>query len=243
MTLRLLSLLAQLSLVVVAAGCGEAIDNFKNTDHQGAFILGKVRGIAFNIPLRSASVCLLDEMDNPKSCTSSDAGGEFVFSELPEASQQRVRLENSGYWPLIGMINTKRSVDGSPVWEPAMMDNFVVDLQAKKVEDNFEPDTGLLYFEIQEPDGEEWRGAANRELRSEQLGSPYYFNDSNWLDKNRKSTASKGSAIFVNVKPGWYPIELPSGCLPHWGFDLDEQGRIPTYVAANAVTELNVRCR
>lgn len=239
----LLSLVAQVGLIFVASGCGEAIDNFKNSDHQGAFILGKVRGIAFNVPLRNVSICLLDSMDNPQSCTGSDIGGEFVFSELPQGSQQRVRLSDSGYWPLIGMINTKRSVDGSPVWEPAMMDNFVVDLQAKKVDDKFEPDTGLLYFEIQEPDGDEWKGAVGRQVHSDQLGTPYYFNDSNWLEKDRKSTASKGSAIFVNVKPGWYPIQLPAGCLPHWGFDLDEKGLLPTYVEANAVTELNIRCQ
>ncbi len=240
---RLLGIVAKISLVLVACGCGEAIDNFKNSDHQGAFILGKVRGIAFNIPLRDVNICLLDDMDRPTECTRSDAGGEFVFSNLLEGSQQRVRMEDSGYWPLIGMINTRRSVEGSPIWEPAMMDNFVVDLQAKKVEDNFESGTGLLYFEIQEPDGDEWKGASDRVVSSDKLASPYYFNDSNWLDKNRKNTASKGSAIFVNVKPGWYPIKLPDGCLPHWGFDLDETGRIPTYVAAGSVTVLNVRCQ
>jgi len=47
----------------------------------------------------------------------------------------------------------------------------------------------------------------------------------------------------VNVKPGWYSIKLPDGCGPFWGFDLDERGLLPTYVAADTVTELNVRCR
>ena len=243
MDARQLGLVACGWLVLVASGCGEAIDNFKNSEHQGAFILGRVRGIAFNLSLRNANTCLLDAQDQPTGCILSDGGGEFVFQDLPERSQQRVLLRNSGYWPLIGMINTARSVANSPVWEAAMMDNFVVDLQAKKVDREFEPGTGLLYFEIQEPDGDEWKGAQNRQVFCEQLGTPYYFNDSNWLDKNRSSTASKGSAIFVNVKPGWYSIKLPDGCGPFWGFDLDERGLLPTYVAADTVTELNVRCR
>jgi len=240
---RHLSVLTLGLLSLVAGGCGEAIDAFKNSEHDGDFILGRVRGIAFNFSLRDVEICLLDDQDQPGSCTSSDGGGEFVFRDLPPRSQHRVLMKTSGYWPLIGMINTSRSVADSPIWQAAMMDNFVVNLQAGKVDRDFENGTGLLYFEIQESDGEEWKGAAGRQVSSEQLGNPYYFNDSNWLDKNRTDTASKGSAIFVNVKPGWYPIKLPAGCTPFWGFDLDEKGLLPTYVAANTVTELNVRCR
>jgi hypothetical protein len=237
------ALMLTAALSVLASGCGEAIEDFINSEHQGDFILGKVRGIAFNIALRDVDVCLLDDQDQRTGCTQSDAGGEFVLHSLAMQSQHRVHMATSGYWPLIGMINTKRSVEGQPIWEPAMLDNFVVDLQARRVDETFTEGTGLLYFELQEPDGDEWKGAADRQLSSEKLGEPYYFNDSNWLEKGRKSTASKGSAIFVNVQPGWYPIKIPPGCMPHWGFDLNEQGLLPTYVAAGTVTELNIRCR
>ncbi len=225
-------------------GCGEAIDNFLNDrlDGDGAYILGKVRGIAFNLPVRNASVELLSEQNDPLPNTFSDAGGEFVISDLPKNSQQRVLLRSGGYWPLVGMINTQRSVDGDPIWTPALMDNFVVDLQAKKVDDQVRPGTGMVYMEFQERQGEQWQGAPGRQIPKGSLGEPYYFNSSNWLDKNQHSTADQGSAIFVNVQPGWYTLAVPQGCLPFWGFDLDGSGMLPAFVQEGAVTELSLRC-
>ncbi|HMU40460.1 MAG TPA: carboxypeptidase-like regulatory domain-containing protein [Pseudomonadota bacterium] len=235
-------LFAAASLTLGTAGCGEAIDNFLSSERSGAYILGQVRGIAFNLPISDATVDVFDPQNEPQNRTQSDAGGEFVISELPIGSEQRILIRSNRYWPLIGMINTKRSTDGDPIWTPAMMDTFVVDLQAKRVDDKLIPGTGLLYLELQEPDGADWKGAPDRTLNHEQLGSPYYFNESNWLDKNQHATAGKGSAIFVNVPPGWYSLALPGGCVPYWAFDFDASGKMPAFVAADTVTELTIRC-
>ena len=88
MDARQLGLVACGWLVLVASGCGEAIDNFKNSEHQGAFILGRVRGIAFNLSLRNANTCLLDAQDQPTGCILSDGGGAVSYTHLDVYKRQ-----------------------------------------------------------------------------------------------------------------------------------------------------------
>ena len=235
-----------LAVAIASAGCAAPPAPVECDDADHTCLQGIVTDF-LQSPLPGAELCVMDHEEI--ACATTAENGAFTLPGLPLQEDIVVLQRKDGYQPTAYPLDSAQAP--AIAWAMRMLPDSLVETQRNAVNEEVQPGTGGLFFELgvrTSADPLAWTDVegATVEVSPGDGGDLYYLNVLYMPDADLTSTTGVGFVGVMNLEPGDYEVvaTAPAGdCTTEmisWAFEPGDP--VPALAIDGFATYFSIGC-